>query len=275
MRSQVNTTKEYNIIATMIDTHSHIYGEEFDADRSEALVRAKEAGVEHLMLPDIDSESRPRMFQLAQEHADYCHPMVGLHPTSVNDNPRWREELDMVEGLLHRPPMRLYGVGEIGLDLYWSKDFYREQREALHAQLELALQYNMPVVIHTRSAYDEMYDAMATYRGRGLRGVLHAYADSAERAMKFAKLGDIYFGIGGVVTFKNSGLDKEVAQLPTELLLIETDCPYLTPVPHRGKRNESAYVEHVCRKIADIHGCSFEEVDAMTTATAKRLFCID
>ena len=170
--------------------------------------------------------------------------------------------------------MALCGVDEIGLDLYWSQDYYRQQREVLHAQIELALQYDKPVVIHTRSAYDEMEDALSTYRGRGLRGVLHAYADSAERALKFAKMGDIYFGVGGVVTFKNAGLDKEVAQLPVELLLLETDCPYLTPVPHRGKRNESAYVEHVCHKVAELHNTSFEHVDSLTTATAKRLFSL-
>ena len=258
----------------MIDTHSHIYAEEFDADRTEALARAKEAGVEHLILPDIDSESRPRMLELAAANPDYCHAMAGLHPTSVNDTPRWREELDAVESLLREPPMSLCGVGEIGLDLYWSQDFYRQQREVLHAQIELALQYNKPVVIHTRSAYDEMEDVLATYRGRGLRGVLHAYADSAERALKFAKMGEIYLGVGGVVTFKNAGLDKEVAQLPVELLLLETDCPYLTPVPHRGKRNESAYVEHVCRKVAELHNTTFDHVDKLTTATAKALFSL-
>ena len=258
----------------MIDTHSHIYAEEFDGDRNEALARAREAGVELLLLPDIDSESRPRMLELAAEHPDYCMPMAGLHPTSVNDTPLWRDELDAVERLLREPPMRMYGVGEIGLDLYWSVDFYRQQREALHAQIELALKYDLPVVIHTRSAYKEMEDALATYRGRGLRGVLHAYADSAERALKFAKMGDIYFGVGGVVTFKNAGLDKEIAQLPVELLLLETDCPYLTPVPHRGKRNESAYVEHVCRKVSELHNLSFESVDSITTTTTKRLFSL-
>ena len=256
----------------MIDTHSHIYAEEFDADRDEALERAKAAGVEMLILPDIDSDSRPRMLELAAAYPDYCHAMAGLHPTSVNDNPHWREELDAVERLLREPPMALCGVGEIGLDLYWSQSFYTQQREVLHAQIELALQYNKPVVIHTRSAYDEMEDALATYRGRGLRGVLHAYADSAERALRFAKMGEIYFGVGGVVTFKNAGLDKEVAQLPVELLLLETDCPYLTPVPHRGKRNESAYVEHVCRKVAELHNTTFDHVDRITTATAKQLF---
>ena len=258
----------------MIDTHSHIYAEEFDTDREEALERAWNAGVEALILPDIDSESRNRMVALAQQHADRCYAMAGLHPTSVNDNPRWQQELDMVEKMLQQSPVKLCGVGEIGLDLYWSEEFYHQQREVLHAQLEMALQYDLPVVIHTRSAYKQMLDAIATYRGRGLRGVFHAWADSAETARKLERMGEFKFGIGGVVTFKNSGLDKVVAELPTELLLLETDSPYLTPVPHRGKRNESAYVEYVCRKIADIHGLSFEQVDSITTTSAKQLFGI-
>ena len=258
----------------MIDTHSHIYAEEFDADRGEALERAWSAGVELMLLPDIDSESRDRMFDLAQQYPERCLAMAGLHPTSVNDNPQWQSELDMVERLLHSAPTKLWGVGEIGLDLYWSKEFYREQREVLHAQLELALQHNLPVVIHTRSAYNEMVDAIATYRGRGLRGVFHAFADSLEMARKLERMGEFKFGIGGVVTFKNSGLNKVVEELPTELLLLETDSPYLTPVPHRGKRNEPAYVEHVCRKIAEIKGTTFEVVESITTANAKQIFGI-
>ena len=258
----------------IIDTHSHIYAEEFDADRGEALERAWSAGVELMLLPDIDSESRDRMFDLAQQHPERCLAMAGLHPTSVNDNPQWQSELDMVERLLHTAPTKLWGVGEIGLDLYWSKEFYREQREALHAQLELALQHNLPVVIHTRSAYNEMVDAIATYRGRGLRGVFHAFADNAEMARKLERMGEFKFGIGGVVTFKNSGLNKVVEELPMELLLLETDSPYLTPVPHRGKRNEPAYVEHVCRKIAEIKGTTFEVVESITTANAKHIFGI-
>lgn len=259
----------------MIDTHSHIYAEEFDNDRSEALQRAWDAGVEAMILPDIDSESRDRMFELAKSHPTRCLPMVGLHPTSVNDNARWQEELDMVERLLREPPMHLYGVGEIGLDLYWSTEYYHIQREVLHAQLELAIQYNHPVVVHTRSAYKEMLDAIATYRGRGLRGVFHAYADSADTAKKLASLGEFVFGIGGVVTFKNSGLDKVVNEIPTELLVLETDSPYLTPVPHRGKRNEPAYVDYVCRKVAELHSLEPTAVDKITTTTAKRMFGIE
>ena len=258
----------------MIDTHSHIYSEEFDDDREAALERARMAGVEMLLLPDIDCTSRDRMVKLAADNPEFCRAMAGLHPTSVNDNPLWREEVDMVERMLQTSPVPLCGVGEIGLDLYWSRDFYREQREALHAQLELALHYDLPVVIHTRSAYKEMEDAIATYRGRALRGVFHAYADSVDTARRLSKMGVFFFGIGGVVTFKNSGLDRVVAELPTELLLLETDCPYLTPVPYRGKRNESAYVEHVCRKIAELHDKSFEEVDSITSLSARRLFAL-
>lgn len=258
----------------MIDTHSHIYSEEFDDDRAETLQRAWDAGVEMMLLPDIDSESRGRMFALAQEHPTRCKAMVGLHPTSVNDNPRWQEELDMVERLMREAPTPLYGVGEIGLDLYWSRDFYNTQREVLHAQLELAIKYNKPVVIHTRDAYTEMLDAVATYRGRGLRGVFHAFAADVDMARKLLRNGEFSFGIGGVVTFKNSGMDRVVVDLPLELLLLETDSPYLTPVPHRGKRNEPAFVEFVCRKIAEIHRTTPERVDAVTTATAKEIFSL-
>ena len=258
----------------MLDTHSHIYAEEFDSDREEALERAWQAGIEALILPDIDSESRDRMVALAQQHPDRCYAMAGLHPTSVNDNPRWKEELDMVEKMLQQSPVKLCGVGEIGLDLYWSAEFYRQQREVLHAQLEMALQYNHPVVIHTRSAYREMVDAIETYRGRGLRGVFHAWADSAETARKLERLGEFKFGIGGVVTFKNSGLDKVVAELPVELLLLETDCPYLTPVPFRGKRNESSYVPHIAGRLAELCGISIEDVAHVTTENAQKLFAI-
>lgn len=258
----------------MIDTHSHIYAEEFDEDRSEALQRAWDAGVELMLLPDIDSESRDRMFRLAAEYPTRCRAMAGLHPTSVNDNPRWQEELDMVEQLLRDAPVPLCGVGEIGLDLYWSKDFYSVQREVLHAQLELAIKYDKAVVIHTRDAYPEMLDAVSTYRGRGLRGVFHAYASDVDMARKLMRNGEFAFGIGGVVTFKNSGMDRVVADIPVELLLLETDSPYLTPVPYRGKRNEPAYVKYVCEKIAQLHNTSPEKIDAITTATAKEIFCI-
>ena len=258
----------------MIDTHSHIYAEEFDADRAEALQRAWDAGVELMLLPDIDSESRERMFQLAAQEPLRCKAMAGLHPTSVNDNPRWLEELDMVERQLRDGQRRFCGVGEIGLDLYWSTDYYREQREALHAQLELAIKYDKAVAIHTRSAYKEMLDAVSTYRGRGLRGVFHAYAADVDMARKLMRCGEFVFGIGGVVTFKNGGVAEVAKELPTEYMILETDCPYLTPVPYRGKRNEPSYVKYVCDKVAELKGIAPAEVDAITTAVAKQIFGI-
>jgi TatD DNase family protein len=169
--------------------------------------------------------------------------------------------------------MRLYGVGEIGLDLYWSQEFFREKREALHAQLELALQYDMPVVIHTRSAYEQMLDAVATYRGRGLRGVFHAFADSADMARKLCREGDFFIGVGGVVTFKNAKKLKEVAAgIPIENIVLETDSPYLAPVPYRGKRNSSLYLPYIAEAIAQIKGMDTEEVIARTEENAERLY---
>ena len=259
----------------MIDTHSHMYAEEFDADRAEALQRAWDAGVERLILPDIDSESRERMFDLAKAYPEKCLPTAGLHPTSVNDNPRWQEELDMVERLLREPPMRLYAVGEIGLDLYWSSDFYAIQREVLHAQLELALAYNLPVIIHTRSAYTQMLDAVATYRGRGLRGVFHAYADSVDTAKKLGALGDFVFGIGGVVTFKNARQVREVAaRVPHDRILVETDCPYLSPEPFRGRLNHSGRLCYTVQALANELGMEAERLTEVTYENACRLFGI-
>ena len=167
----------------LIDTHSHIYAEEFDADRDEAIRRAREAGVERLLLPAIDSESHGRLFDTVRRYPDHCTPMMGLHPTSINDNPRWREELALVERYLCSPPEgvgRFCAVGEIGLDLYWSRDFREEQAEAFRRQIDLSLQYGLPIAVHTRDAWPETVTIMREYRGRGVRGVFHAYSDGIE-----------------------------------------------------------------------------------------------
>ena len=267
----------------MIDTHSHIYAEEFDADRVEAIERAKEAGVEALILPDIDSESRDRMFALVAQMPDYCFPLGGLHPTSVNDNPRWREELALVEQYLKEPPkgLKFCAVGEIGLDFYWSQDFKAEQREAFVYQCRLAARLGLPVAIHTRSAWEDMCEileqevAAARERGEQLRGVLHAFGEDAATYRRLCECGDFLFGIGGVVTFKKSPLAATVAEMDINHIILETDCPYLTPAPHRGKRNESAYVGHICNKVAEIKGLSPAEVARITTANARRMFLPD
>ena len=259
----------------LIDTHSHLYDEAFDPDREEALARAAAEGVETLLLPAIDSESHERLFALCRRHPERCVPMMGLHPTSVNDNPRWREELASVEQYLQTPPEGIpafCAVGEIGLDFYWSRDFREEQTEAFRRQIELALQYGLPIAVHTRDAWPETVTLVREFRGRGLRGVFHAYSDGIETCRELRELGDFVFGIGGVVTFKKSRLAEVVRDMELREIVLETDCPYLTPAPHRGERNESAYVRYVCEKVAEIMGLTPAEVAAATAENAKRIF---
>ena len=259
----------------LIDTHSHIYDEAFDDDRNEVVERARAEGVERIILPAIDSESNERLFDLCRACGDYVVPLMGLHPTSVNDNPHWREELAEVERLLQAPPHgieRFYGVGEIGLDLYWSRDWQAEQTEAFRAQVELALVHNLPIVVHTRDAWEEMAEVVEAYAGRGLRGILHAYSSDVAMYERLRKCGDFVFGIGGVVTFKKSAVAEVVKHMRLEDLVVETDAPYLTPAPHRGTRNESSYVRFVAAKIAELKGVDYEEVAMQTTMNAKRIF---
>ncbi len=265
----------------LTDTHSHLYEPEFDADRGEALARAADAGIVRLLLPAIDSESHQRLFDLVRLAPGRCVAMMGLHPTSVNDNPRWREELALVEQYLDAPPDgigRFCAVGEIGLDYYWSEEFKAEQREAFVAQCRMAAERDLPVAIHTRAAWDDMAETVAAERkrasaaGRRLRGVFHAFSESAEVWRRLRAEGEFFFGIGGVVTFKKSTVAEAVREIPLSELLLETDCPYLTPVPHRGKRNESAYVRYICEKVAELKGLTSDEVAAATTQNAGRLF---
>ena len=259
----------------LIDTHSHIYDEAFDEDRNEVVERARAEGVERIILPAIDSESNERLFDLCRACGDYVVPLMGLHPTSINDNPRWREELAEVERLLQTPPQgieRFYGVGEIGLDLYWSRDWQAEQTEAFRAQVELALAHNLPIVVHTRDAWEEMARVVEEYAGRGLRGIFHAYSSDVAMYERLRRCGDFVFGIGGVVTFKKSALAEVVKLMRLEDLVVETDAPYLTPAPHRGTRNESSYVRFVAMKIAELKEVDYEVVAEQTTANAKRIF---
>lgn len=261
----------------MIDTHSHIYEPEFDSDRDEVVARAKDAGVERLFLPAIDAASDAALFDTCRRYGDYVVPMMGLHPTSVNDNPLWREELQRVVRYLDTPPQgvgRFCAIGEIGLDLYWSVEWREEQIEAFRQQLEWSLERDLPVVIHTRNAWDEMCAIVQEFRGRGLRGVFHAFSSDVACYEQLRECGDFLFGIGGVVTFKKSALADVVAQMSLNDLLLETDCPYLTPAPHRGERNESSYTRFICEKIAALHNVEAEEVDSRTTASAKRMFSI-
>jgi len=259
----------------LTDTHSHLYEPEFDTDREQTFARAVDAGVGHMLCPAIDSTSHERLFDLCRRHPGRCIPMMGLHPTSVNDNPHWREELETVGRYLEVPPegvARFCAVGEIGLDFYWSADFRQEQIEVLRRQCEMALAADLPIAVHTRSAWPEMIALMEEFRGSGLRGVFHAFGEDVATYEKLKSCGDFLFGIGGVVTFKKSRLADTVREMEFADLVLETDCPYLTPAPYRGQRNEPAYVVHVCEKIAEIKETDPADVAATTTANALRMF---
>ena len=256
-----------------IDTHAHVYEPEFDDDRNEVMTRAAEAGVRRMLLPAIDGESYERMFGLCREYPDRCFPMMGLHPTSVNDNPRWREDLEIVADFLSDSDRRFYGVGEIGLDYYWSTDFRAEQREAFARQVEMSLQYGLPIAVHVRDAWDDTVEIIQSYEGRGLRGVFHAFSGTAEHLRELRRCGDFVFGVGGTVTFKKSSLAETAAsEMELSEIVLETDCPYLTPAPYRGKRNEPSYIPYINNKIAELKGLPPEETAAAATANAERVF---
>ena len=259
----------------LTDTHSHLYDEAFDRDREEALTRAAAEGVGRLLLPAIDSESHERLFGLCRRHPQRCVPMMGLHPTSVNDNPDWRREVALVEEYLSGgASRRFYAVGEVGLDFYWSREWQREQEEAFRRQVEFSLRFGLPLVIHTREAWPEMLGLLREFRGSGVRGVMHAFSGTWEEYEAVKACGDFLFGIGGVVTYKKSTLPEVVSRMPLGDMVLETDAPYLPPVPYRGKRNEPAYIVHVCRKVAELKGIAPEEVAAATSANACRMFGI-
>lgn len=257
----------------MIDTHSHIFDTQFDTDRGEAMRRAVDAGVEKIILPAIDSASHEKLIRTAIDYPGVCIPAMGLHPTSVNDNPAWPDELAIVEEYYREPPVRFYAVGEVGLDMHWSRDFLEQQIEAFVAQIELAVTYDLPLIIHTRDAWDEMLAVMKPYAGK-VRGVFHSFSGDAGHWEAIRRMGNFMVGIGGVVTYGKSNLRETLTRIPMEYILLETDSPYLPPVPLRGKRNESSYLPIIARAVAAVKGITTAEVDRITTANAKMLFNI-
>ena len=252
----------------MIDTHSHIYSEDFDADRSEVIRRAQEAGVTKIIMPNVDSESLPGMLETERMFPDVCLAAIGLHPTSVKEN--YLDELALVKSELER--RKYMAIGEIGIDLYWDKTFYTEQVFALQTQVQWALDSNLPVIIHVRDSHKETIEALQPFKNKGLRGVFHCFTGSSKEAEEIVELGDFMLGIGGVVTFKNSGLAGNLKDIPLTKLVLETDTPYLAPVPFRGKRNEPAYTAIVRDKLAEVYQVSAEEIDIITTRNAEKLF---
>lgn len=252
---------------TLIDTHCHLYQDTFASDIEAVLKRAENDGVEKFYLPAIDSEVIDKMLALEAGHPGKCIAMMGLHPCSVKEN--YEEELRIVEDWLAR--RKFVAVGEIGLDFYWDKTFTAQQYDAFRRQIDLAKQYEIPVVIHSRNAMQECIDVMKEKKDERLRGIFHCFSGTLSEAHQVMELG-CYMGIGGVVTFKNGGVAEVVEKVPLEYLVLETDAPYLAPVPFRGKRNESSYLTYIVQKIAEVKKLSVEAVAAVTTANAQKIF---
>lgn len=252
-----------------IDTHSHLYDEAFAGDEDAAVSRAKEAGVSRIIFPDIDSQSRDAMFSFADRHPGVVFPCLGLHPTSVDAN--WQNELSAMEAYMDRD---IKAIGEIGMDCYWSKDFIKQQQEVMRIQLELAAQRDLPVIIHSRESTELIINILKDCRHLNLRGVFHAYSGSFETYKELQRLGDWYIGIGGVLTYKKASIAETVKEIPLERILLETDSPYLTPVPFRGKRNESSYIPHIASRLAELTGNEISRIAETTTSNARKLFNI-
>lgn len=253
----------------LIDSHSHLFLEEFADDLPQVMARAREAGVTHIFMPNIDSTTIEPMLKVCSDYSGYCYPMIGLHPTSVNAG--YEKELEIVAREL-ASTNEYVAIGEIGMDLYWDKTYLKEQEIALNKQIEWALEYNLPVVIHCREAFEPIYNVMKPYRQTSLRGIFHSFTGTAEEAARIMEFPDFKIGINGVVTFKKSTLPEVLKEIPLERIVLETDSPYLTPAPNRGKRNESANVKYTLMKVAEVYQESLEYVAQVTSDSALKVF---
>jgi TatD DNase family protein len=251
----------------LIDTHCHLYSEEFKEDIDNVVKRAEDEKVLQFYLPAIDSTTHNAMLAIEEKYPKKCFPMMGLHPCSVKDN--YLQELQLVEQWLAK--RKFAAIGEIGLDFYWDKTFANEQYTAFRRQIEMALQYQLPIVIHTRKAMAETIALVKEYSTKGISGIFHCFSGSYEEAVKIIEMG-FYLGIGGVVTYKNAGLVQVLEKIDLKHLVLETDAPYLTPVPFRGKRNESSYLKYIAAQIAGVKNISVEEVATVTTSNARKIF---
>ena len=254
----------------IIDTHTHIYLEEFDADRMQVIQTAKQSGIMAMLLPNVDVTTLTPLFQLCDLYPDFAFPMMGLHPTSIDG--KYATQLNHIEKML--PCRTYYGIGEIGIDLYWDQQYVKEQKEAFEEQLRWSIQMQLPVSIHTRNAFDEVFESIHKVGKELLRGVFHCFSGTADDLEEVKRLTNFYIGINGSITYKNASLAEILRQAPLDKLLLETDSPYLAPVPYRGKRNEPAYLWQTAQKIASIVEISLEEVANQTTKNALKLFNI-
>ena len=253
-----------------IDTHTHLYSDKFAGDRDAVLQRAWDNGVEMALLPAIDHSTHAAMLALEAAHPERCRAMIGLHPVSVGED--YEEELAEVERYL--AAREWVAIGEIGMDLYWDKTYQRQQEDAFLRQCAWAVDYDLPISIHARDAIDNLLELLEGIGNPVLRGVFHCFTGDVVQAERALDLG-FYLGMGGVLTFKNGGLEPVVKKVPRTSVLLETDSPYLAPTPHRGKRNETAYLPHVAEKVAELWGVSVEEVGRITTANARQLFGLE
>jgi TatD DNase family protein len=257
----------FGAMLNLVDTHAHLYVEQFDGELDEVMERATQNGVNRILLPNIDSSTTKRMWDVVDAYPERCFPMMGIHPCSVGEN--IEDELNHVQTQLASG--KYIAVGEIGIDLYWDKTFINQQIAAFEKQMEWAKELNLPLAIHCRNSFDEIFESVEKVQDGSLRGVLHCFSGNEEQAKKTIDLG-LHIGLGGVLTFKNSGVDKAVANMPMDKIILETDSPYLAPTPFRGKRNESSYTKLVAEKLAEVKGISLEEVAEITTANAEHLF---
>ena len=253
----------------LTDTHTHLYSEAFDDDRDEVIQKALNSGVERFFIPAIDSTYTDAMFALEKAYPDHMFLMMGLHPTHVKQD--YLKELHHVENLLSK--RKFYAVGEIGIDLYWDKSLLKEQQEAFRYQIRLAKKYGLPIVIHCRDAFNEIFEVLEGEKGEGLYGIFHCFTGTLEQAKKAISY-NMKLGIGGVVTFKNGKIDTFLNALDIKHIVLETDAPYLAPVPYRGKRNESAYIVNIVDKLSNIYGLDAKEIARITTENAKAVFGI-
>jgi len=253
----------------LIDTHTHLYTEAFDEDRDKVIKNAIAKGIERFYLPSIDSKYTSRMYDLEKEYPNHIRLMMGLHPTHVKEN--CKEELQHVEQNLSQH--RFAAVGEIGIDLYWDQTFLKQQQEAFNTQIRWAKKYELPIVIHCRDAFDEVFEILEDHRGEGLSGIFHCFTGTKDQADRAIDL-NLKLGIGGVVTFKNGKIDQFLDQISLDHIVLETDAPYLAPVPFRGKRNQSEYLVHILQKLALIYRRSASEIATITSKNALSVFKI-
>lgn len=258
-----------------VDTHAHLYLEHFDFDISATIERSINGGVQKIFLPNIDFSTIEPMRKLCQQFPQNCLPMLGLHPCDVKEN--YENELakilDFIQNKLsHFPENKIYAIGECGLDYYWDKIFVSQQKKALELQAEWALEMNLPIVLHTRDSFYDTYKIIKPFAKKGLTGVFHCFSGSQEEANQLLSLDTFYMGIGGVLTYKNAGITETVKKVPLDKIVLETDAPFLTPVPFRGKRNESAYIKIIAQKLADLKEISLNEIEFATTNNALSLF---